>query len=271
MREKEPIHKLLEIMAALRTPETGCAWDLKQDFQSIAPYTIEEAYEVIDAIERGDMAELKEELGDLLLQVVFHARMAEEQNMFNFSDVAQAISEKMVRRHPHVFHDETDPSAQKEDAIRQNWEEIKQAEKRDKGKTQDSLLDDIPLALPGMTRAVKLQKRAAKTGFDWQDAAPIFDKLEEEIAELKAALQEAETPQKQAHIQGEFGDILFVMANLGRHLKLDPESAIRTTNQKFTNRFQFMEEKAKAADKDLSNYTSDELENLWLAAKNEIG
>ena len=268
MREKEPIHQLLEIMAALRTPETGCAWDLKQDFQSIAPYTIEEAYEVIDAIERGDMEDMKEELGDLLLQVVFHARMAEEQNIFTFDDVAQAISDKMIRRHPHVFQNGT---ANTEEAIRQNWEDIKQAEKREKGKHHESLMDDVPATMPGMTRAVKLQKRAAKVGFDWQEAAPIFDKLEEEIAELKAALQEQETPEKQENIKGEYGDILFVMANLGRHLKLDPESAIRMTNQKFTNRFRFMENKAKAAAKNLTDYDADALEHLWNTAKNEIG
>ena len=257
---ERPIDRILRIMTALRTPETGCPWDLQQDFKSIAPYTLEEAYEVVDAIERGDMDDLKDELGDLLLQVVFHARMAEETGQFNFGDVATAISDKMERRHPHVF---ADNDADTPEAVNQNWEDIKAAEKAAKGKTntESSLLDDVPLSLPAMSRAVKLQKRAARIGFDWNAAEPIFDKLQEEVGELLEAMQNGD----EDAIEDEFGDVLFVVANLGRHLKLDPEKALRRGNAKFTRRFKSLEQQAR--DSDATIYTLDDYEVFWQRAK----
>ena len=258
------IQRILDIMAALRTPETGCPWDLQQDFTSIAPYTIEEAYEVTDAIERNDMDDLKDELGDLLLQVVFHARMAEEAKLFNFADVVDAISDKMTRRHPHVFGD---VQAKSSDTVRQNWEEIKAAEKAARGKSgaDDSLLADVPTTLPALTRAVKLQKRAARIGFDWNEAEPIFAKLEEEIGELREAMSRADP----TDIEDEYGDVLFVVANLARHLSLDPEAALRKGNAKFTRRFQALERFAKEAKADFTDFTLDEYEVFWQRAKAE--
>ncbi len=257
---ERPIDRILRIMTALRTPETGCPWDLQQDFKSIAPYTLEEAYEVVDAIERGNMDDLKDELGDLLLQVVFHARMAEETGQFSFDDVATAISDKMERRHPHVF---ADNDADTPEAVNQNWEDIKAAEKAAKGKTntESSLLDDVPLSLPAMSRAVKLQKRAARIGFDWNEAEPIFDKLQEEVGELLEAMQNGD----EDAIEDEFGDVLFVVANLGRHLKLDPEKALRRGNAKFTRRFKSLEQQAR--DSDATIYTLDDYEVFWQRAK----
>lgn len=258
------IHRILDIMAALRHPETGCPWDVEQDFASIAPYTIEEAYEVTDAIERGDMDDLKDELGDLLLQVVFHARMAEEQGLFGFDDVVDAIADKMTRRHPHVFADTPVSGA---DGVKQNWEDIKAAEKAAKGKTleNNSLLADVPTTLPALTRAVKLQKRAARIGFDWQEAEPIFAKLDEEIGELREAMSRDNA----ADIEDEYGDILFVVANLARHLALDPEAALRHGNAKFTRRFQALERFAKAEKADFTDFTLDEYEVFWHRAKAE--
>lgn len=253
------IDKLISIMAALRTPETGCPWDLQQDFASIAPYTLEEAYEVIDAIERGNMDDLKEELGDLLLQVVFHARMAEEAELFDFDDVAGAISNKMTRRHPHVFGDGKADSA---DAVRQSWEDIKAQEKAEKGEAEtNSLMDDIPLALPGLSRAVKMQNRAARIGFDWPDIEPVFDKLQEEIDEVRAAIKSGSADA----MEDEIGDLLFVVANIARHLKIDPEKAVRRTNGKFISRFKQVE--ALAAQSDRETLTLEELEAFWQAAK----
>ena len=264
MSDKHSAARIIDIMAALRDPESGCPWDIKQDFASIAAYTIEEAYEVTDAIERNDMDDLKDELGDLLLQVVFHARMAEEKRLFDFSDVVTAISEKMVRRHPHVFGDVT---AETPEAVKQNWEQIKAAEKAAKAAPQatDSLLDDVPVTLPALTRAVKLQKRAARIGFDWQEAEPIFAKLEEEISELREAMSRADA----AHIEEEYGDVLFVIANLARHLKLDPETALRKGNAKFTRRFQALEAFARSEKQDISDFTLDEYEVFWQRAKAE--
>lgn len=253
------IDKLKTIMAALRTPETGCPWDLQQDFASIAPYTLEEAYEVTDAIERGDMDDLKEELGDLLLQVVFHARMAEEAALFDFDDVVDAISDKMIRRHPHVFGDKDADNA---DAVRQSWEEIKAQEKAEKGKSDgDSLMDDIPLTLPGLSRAVKIQNRAARIQFDWPDIEPVFDKLQEEIAEVREAIKSGSADA----MEDEIGDLLFVVANIARHLKIDPEKAVRRTNGKFISRFKHLE--ALAAQSDKETLTLEELEAFWQAAK----
>ena len=253
------IERILNVMAALRHPETGCPWDLQQDFASIAPYTLEEAYEVTDAIERGDMDDLKDELGDLLLQVVFHARMAEESNLFDFDDVVNAISDKMIRRHPHVFGD---ADADNPEAVRQSWEEIKAQEKAEKGKSEaDSLMDDIPLALPGLSRAVKIQNRAARIQFDWPDIEPVFDKLQEEIGEVREAIKSGSADA----MEDEIGDLLFVVANIARHLKIDPEKAVRRTNGKFMSRFKHLE--AQAAQSDKETLTLEELETFWQAAK----
>ena len=264
-----PIERLKSVMAALRDPETGCPWDLGQDFASIAPYTVEEAYEVVDAIERGDLNDLKQELGDLLLQVVFHSQMAQEQGHFTFDDVANAISDKMQHRHPHVFGDSQTNSA---DAVQSAWEDIKAAERASKPQhaaAEPSLMDDVPLALPGLTRAVKLQKRAARIGFDWQTALPILAKLDEEIGEFKAEMT-AETPDLN-RLTDEFGDILFVMANLARHLNLDPETAIRSTNAKFDRRFRFIEQSALKNGENIDDLSLDALETYWTQSKPIVG
>jgi len=262
MTKANSIDRLRDILKALRTPETGCPWDLKQNFKSIAPYTIEEAYEVVDAIERDDMDDLKDELGDLLLQVVFHAQMAEEAGLFNFDDIAHAVSDKMQRRHPHVFADETVKSAED---VKNSWEVIKAKEKEAKlGAMPQSLLDDIPITLPGMTRSVKLQKRAARVGFDWPKVSQVFDKLDEELGELREEIEQNGSPDR---LLDEIGDVMFVIANLARHLKIDPEQASRAGNQKFTNRFRDMEKQAKASGKDMGNLTLDELETMWQSAK----
>lgn len=246
---------LVDVMARLRAPDGGCPWDLEQNFRTIAPYTIEEAYEVADAIEREDMAALKDELGDLLFQAVFHGRMAEEAGLFNFADVAQSIADKMIRRHPHVFGD-----ADMRDADEQTtaWEDQKAEERAAKG--QASLLDDVPVGLPGMTRAVKLQKRAARVGFDWKQAKDVLSKISEETSELAEAM-DTKDPDK---IEDEFGDLLFVLANLSRHLKIDPEAALRRTNEKFIRRFRYIEE--KLGDR-LDDASLDEMEALWTEAK----
>jgi MazG family protein len=263
----QAIERLKSIMAALRTPETGCPWDLQQDFKSIVPYTLEEAYEVADAVERGDMNDLRDELGDLLLQVVFHARMAEEQSAFDFDDVATAISDKMERRHPHVFGD---TEAATTSDVRRNWEDIKDAERAAKGAPVDSsLMADVPLALPGLNRAVKLQKRAARCGFDWSEAAPIFDKLAEEIGELQTEMA-VETPSLD-RLEDELGDILFVAANLARHLNVNPEAALRRTNAKFERRFRWMENHQNESAESLSALNLDEMEMLWQQAKKHTG
>jgi len=266
------IGRLLAVMAALRTPQTGCAWDLEQDFASIAPYTLEEAYEVVDAIERGDMADLQDELGDLLLQVVFHGQIASEAGLFTFDDIAQAVADKMIRRHPHVFGNNS--QAQTAAAVRQNWEAIKAAEKASKDKANDttSLVDNVPLALPGLTRAVKLQKRAARVGFDWTQAAPILAKIKEEIAELEEVLNDNnnDNQPQTARLEEEYGDILFALANLARHLRFDPETALRNANQKFINRFKWMESKAKQEGKDLASMPLEDMEILWQQAKAEV-
>lgn len=269
------INRILDVMAALRDPDTGCPWDLQQDFKSIAPYTLEEAYEVTDAIERGDMVDLKDELGDLLLQVIFHARMAEEAGLFAFDDVVDAIADKMIRRHPHVFGD---GDADNPDAVRQSWEDIKAAEKAEKaaksGKAAppaetlakhpaeaESLMDDIPLALPGLSRAVKIQNRAARIQFDWPDIAPVFEKLDEEIAEIREAMASGSADA----MEDELGDLLFVAANIARHLEIDPEAAVRRTNEKFISRFKYLEALAKQSDK--QQLSLDDLEGFWQQAK----
>ncbi len=246
MKPSKDISRLIEIMAALRAPVTGCPWDIEQDFSTIAPYTIEEAYEVADAIARNDIDNLREELGDLLLQVVYHAQMADEQGEFAFGDVVEGITRKMIRRHPHVFGSEDARSAGMAKGM---WEKIKAEEKaerraerlargldpEDHGK---GFLDSVPVALPALTRALKLQEKAARVGFDWSEAEPILDKIEEEIAELREALAKRDA----ASIRDEFGDMLFAVVNLGRHLKVDSEAALSGTNDKFRKRFHYVEQ-----------------------------
>ena len=268
---RKPIDDLLAVMAALRTPGTGCPWDLQQTFRTITPYTIEEAYEVADAIERGDLADLKDELGDLLLQVVYHARMAEEQGDFAFDDVAQAIAGKMVRRHPHVFGSEVERAA---GAAPGFWERAKAAERAAKadGRETDangraaSVLDDVPVALPALTRAVKLQNKAAKVGFDWPSLAPVFDKLKEELGELEDAMAAPQTVDRNK-VEEEFGDLLFVVANVARHLKLDPEAALRAANQKFVRRFHEIERRLAEHGRTPAQSTLEEMDHLWDEAK----
>ena len=253
------IERLIAVMARLRDPDGGCPWDLEQDFSSIAPYTIEEAYEVADAIARNDLGDLKEELGDLLLQVVFHARMAEEDGAFAFADVANAISDKMVRRHPHVFGDIRVDGAK---AQTRAWEDIKAAERKAKGESANaSLLDNVPLSLPATTRAEKLQKRAARVGFDWPETVQVFDKIHEELAEVKEEIDAASAKEK---LEEEFGDLLFAVVNLGRHLGLDPERALRGANRKFERRFRFVEEVLGSG---LEAASLAEMEALWVQAK----
>ncbi|TAJ73242.1 MAG: nucleoside triphosphate pyrophosphohydrolase [Phenylobacterium sp.] len=254
-----PIDRLLAIMARLRDAQDGCPWDLEQTFETIAPYTVEEAYEVADAIERGDLADLKEELGDLLLQVVFHARMAEEQGAFAFDDVAQAINDKMIRRHPHVFADETYASL---DDQKQGWEQLKAAERAGKGKAA-SLLDDVPVGLPGLTRAVKLSKRAATVGFVWPTVQDVVAKLHEEVGEMLVEIEAGDLEKA----KGEIGDVLFVVANLARTLDVDPEDAVRATNAKFVRRFNYVERRLAERGKTPDQSNLAEMDGLWDEAK----
>jgi ATP diphosphatase len=254
--------RLLDIMARLRHPETGCPWDVQQDFASLIPYTLEEAYEVADAAERGDTEDLREELGDLLLQVVFHSRIAEERGLFGFEDVAGAIADKLTRRHPHVFGDAVFDTDEERHRF---WETSKQAERQEKGKAEEteSVLSGLPENLPALMRAQKLQKRAARHGFDWTEIAPVFDKVREELDEL----QEACAAGERAHIREEIGDLLFVAVNLARHLEVDAESALRDSNRKFTRRFRYIEEQLAARGKALAECTLAELDALWDEAK----
>jgi len=257
-------------MAALRHPETGCPWDVKQDFSTIKPYTIEEAYEVADAIERQDYEDLCDELGDLLLQVVFHARMAEEAKLFTFEDVVEAITTKMIRRHPHVFERS---EADTPDKVKAQWAEIKSAEKAERRARRakrglpeaetPGQLTSVPRALPALMEALKLQQAASQVGFDWGAAGPVLDKIEEEIAELRVEIASGETD-KAAE---ELGDVIFAVANLARHLKTDPEDALRTTNTKFRNRFAEVEAGLANQGKTPEGATLDEMEALWQAAK----
>lgn len=265
MATQHTLADLLEIMAQLRHPEDGCPWDIEQDFKSIAPYTIEEAYEVADAIARNDMASLKDELGDLLLQVVYHARMAEEDGLFNFADVADAISSKMIRRHPHVFGDAVIEGSEAQTA---NWETIKASERAEKqgDDTPPSMLDDVPVALPAMKRAEKLQKRAARVGFDWPAVAPVFDKIREEISELEAELAAGSGNER---IEDELGDLLFAVVNLARKIKVEPGSALRQTNLKFEQRFRFIERMLADDGRTPQDASLDEMEALWQRAKTE--
>jgi len=293
--DKKTIEDLIEVMAALRTPETGCPWDLVQDFSSIASYTLEEAYEVLDAISRNDLIDLREELGDLLLQVVYHARMAQERNAFDFTDVVDGITRKMVRRHPHVFGSNKQRAAGPQKG---SWDRIKAQERSEKVQAKaklaktfqfadnqftatpkpststrpQSILDDIPLALPALVRAIKLQNKAAKVGFDWPALGPVFDKMREELLELeevsiKADPRAAKDQVMRGRVEEEFGDLLFVIVNVARHLKIDAEGALRTANQKFTRRFQSIERALAARGNSVHQSDLEEMDELWEEAK----
>jgi ATP diphosphatase len=252
------LRRLLDIMAALRDPDHGCPWDKEQSFATIAPYTIEEAYEVADAIARADFTALPDELGDLLFQVVYHARMAEEEGRFGFAEVAKAISDKMVRRHPHVFGEAAARDASVQTAA---WEAQKAAERRARAET--GTLAGVPAPLPALTRAAKLTARASRVGFDWPDPAAVLDKLDEEIAELKAELPQADPDR----LEDEVGDLLFVLANLARKLRLDPETCLRRANLKFTRRFNAMERLLADGGKTLSECSLAQMEDAWQAVK----
>ena len=248
-------------MAALRTPGTGCPWDLEQNFGTIAPYTLEEAYEVADAIARGDLDHLKDELGDLLLQVVFHARMAEEENRFAFPDVVEAITTKLIRRHPHVF---ADADGKTTEAVKGLWEEIKAQERAAKGeKAASGALAGVPVALPALTRALKLQNKAGQVGFDWNDPRAVLAKIREEADEIEAALNEND----EAHAATEVGDLLFAVVNLARHLDADPEGILRATNLKFERRFASIERALAQKGKAPQDATLAEMDALWDEAK----
>ncbi|MDR6670678.1 nucleoside triphosphate pyrophosphohydrolase [Rhizobium sp. 1399] len=270
MEPSKDISRLIEIMAALRDPETGCPWDIEQNFETIKPYTVEEAYEVADAIERKDMDDLCDELGDLLLQVVFHSRMAEEAGEFSFGDVVEAITRKMIRRHPHVF---ARSDADTPDAVKKQWDEIKQAEKRERaerrarrGITEDfkaGFLGSVQRSFPALTEALKLQERAAKVGFDWSAPEPILDKIEEEVDELRVALREGD----KSKVSDELGDLIFAVVNIGRHVKADPEQALRGTNTKFRRRFNHIEMVLDAEGESLEAASLERMEEIWQAAK----
>jgi nucleoside triphosphate diphosphatase len=270
MQPSRDIRGLIDIMAALRDPVSGCPWDIEQTFASIAPFTLEEAYEVADAIERGTAEDLREELGDLLLQVVFHARMAEEAGLFDFGGVVEAITAKLVRRHPHVFGD---AGAMTPDEVKALWGKIKADEKRAKlassatgappQAAKSSALEGVPLALPALSRAMKLQEKAGKVGFDWNDVRAVLDKIREEIAEVEAEIADG----SEQALSGEVGDLLFAAVNLARHLKVDPEAALRGANAKFERRFAHIETRLAEAGRTPDKATLDEMEGLWAEAK----
>ena len=272
MKASRNISNLVEIMAALRTPKTGCPWDLKQDFSTIAPYTIEEAYEVADAIERQDWDHLRDELGDLLLQPIYHARMAQEAGLFDFGDVVEAIITKMIRRHPHVFGSKEEREAGME---RGAWEKIKVQEVKDKAAISNadnpaktvkpSLLDDVPSTMPALQTAVKLQKRASSIGFDWEEPSQVLEKLREETNEMQQAIANKDKTQ----IKGEIGDLLFTLANLARHLGIEPDGALRSTNRKFCKRFGHIEQGLNKKGLSLEEASLDEMDALWDEAKAE--
>lgn len=280
MQPSKDISRLLEIMASLRNPETGCPWDIVQTFETIKPYTIEEAYEVADAIERNDPDDLCDELGDLLLQVVFHARIAEEAGLFAFGDVVEAITAKMIRRHPHVF---AVSDASTPEAVKLQWDEIKRLEKRERTErraaraaaldqsTPDDpkvgLLGGVQRSFPALTEALKLQEQAAKVGFDWAEAAPILDKIEEEIAELREALA-TRRPEK---VKDELGDLIFALVNIGRHVGAEPEQALRGTNSKFRRRFRYIETSLERNGEALQTAGLERMEALWQEAKKDEG
>ena len=267
------IQRLIEIMSALRTPKTGCPWDLEQTFETIVPYTIEEAYEVADAIHRRDIVDMREELGDLLLQVVYHAQMADEQRSFDFGDVVEGITAKMIRRHPHVFGDEDARSA---GIAKGTWERIKQVEKKERAVARaehglsdekQRFLDDVPTVFPALTEAEKLQKRAVRVGFDWGAPGPVLDKIREETDELAAELTTDGAPPDRDRVEDEIGDLLFAIANLARHLEIDPEAALKRTSRKFRRRFSVIEDTATAQSRTLEDMGLEEMEAAWQAAK----
>jgi ATP diphosphatase len=265
-RPSRDIDALLAIMAALRDPNDGCAWDIQQTFDTIAPYTLEEAYEVADAIARGDLADLRDELGDLLLQVVFHARMAEERGAFDFGGVVEAITAKLIRRHPHVFGDARDLAPAE---VKRLWDEIKQAEKRERvarhgdGSKPASILDGVPPAMPSLTRADKLTRKAAKVGFEWPDLDGVTAKVEEELAEVREAVAAGD----KAELAAEVGDLLFTVANLARHLDVDPEAALASANRKFERRFRAVEQALAAKGRSPEQSDLAEMDRLWDEAK----
>jgi nucleoside triphosphate diphosphatase len=260
MSAESELRRLLDIMAALRDPATGCPWDKDQTFDTIAPYTIEEAYEVADAIDRRDFAALPGELGDLLFQVVYHARMAEEERRFTFADVAREIADKMIRRHPHVFGDAVSRDTATQHAA---WEVQKEFERAARAET--GALAGVPRALPALTRAEKLTARAARVRFDWPNAEAVLEKLDEEVAELRAELPAAD----QARLADEVGDLLFVLANLARKLKLDPEACLRHANEKFARRFNAIEQHAEHGGRSLTEMTLEDMEALWQMVKRD--
>ncbi|MFB4204940.1 Nucleoside triphosphate pyrophosphohydrolase [wastewater metagenome] len=260
---QHPVDRLIEIMAALRNPDGGCPWDLEQDWQSIVPHTLEEAYEVADTIERGDYDHLRDELGDLLFQVVYYARFAAEEGRFDFHDVASAIADKIVRRHPHVFGEAEERDA---DSQTRAWEAIKAAERAQRADgegREPGLLDDVPRTLPALSRSIKLQKRAARVGFDWEEPRPVIAKLREELAELEEAMASGDGE----HIHEEYGDLLFACANLGRHLGSDPEQALRAANDKFERRFRGLESVLAKAGRQPGDCDFDTLEAAYQQAK----
>lgn len=257
------ITHLLSVMARLRDPKDGCPWDLEQNFKTIAPYTLEETYEVVDAIERDDPQAIKEELGDLLFQVAFHAQLGREAGLFSFDDIAQSVADKMVERHPHVFGDREANSA---DKVLANWEADKAKKREAQAKAENkplSVLDGVTAALPAMTLAVKLQSRAARVGFDWPHARDVLAKIKEEVAELESEIESGNDDAR----EDELGDVLFAVVNLARKLKIDPETALRRTNRKFDQRFRFIEDQLRAAGRDISSASLDEMEELWVKAK----
>ncbi|MGE8359459.1 nucleoside triphosphate pyrophosphohydrolase [Pseudomonas sp.] len=264
------LNDLLHLMARLRDPQYGCPWDLKQSYATIVPYTLEEAYEVADAIERADFEHLPGELGDLLFQVVYYSQLAQEEGRFAFAEVVDAITRKLVRRHPHVFPDgdlygAPDMARLEEAAIKQRWEAIKAEERAEKAAAPEqlSLLDDVPAALPALSRAAKLQKRAAQVGFDWPDALPVVDAVREELDEVLEAMSENDP----AAIAEEIGDLLFVVTNLARHLKVDPEAALRAANGKFERRFRFIEQALREAGRPIEDCSLEDMDALWGEAK----
>lgn len=250
----------IEIMAQLRSPTNGCPWDLEQDFDTIAPFTIEEAYEVADAIEKRDFLALKEELGDLIFQVAFHARMAEEASLFEFADVVETLNDKMVRRHPHVFGENGAGTAEE---VLINWENLKSQERAQKQSLDESVLADIALPLPALSRALKLSKRAARVGFDWPNLGEVFAKLDEELVETHEAIEQGDN----GHIEEEIGDCLFVFVNLARKCSIDPEKALRGANAKFERRFRAIESNLIEQNKSINDATLEEMEKLWLEVK----
>jgi MazG family protein len=264
---REPMARLLAVMAWLRDRQHGCPWDVEQTFRTIAPYTIEEAYEVADAIDRDDLGALKEELGDLLLQVVYHAQMAHESGAFGFADVASAIADKMVDRHPHVFGDARVATAEAQTV---SWEARKAIERAAKraGAEPAGTLDGVARALPALLRAEKIQKRAARVGFDWKQTGPVIDKIDEELGELRAELEAGDVDQ--ARLTDELGDVLFAVANLARHCKIDPEAALRATNDKFERRFRHIERRLAEAGRKPADATLEEMEALWQEAKTRV-